>query len=77
LGFGIKIGEEKTMLSKEEIVLVRERIADFVTVFTDAILDGTREDALSVMEDFSDFFCNALSTAKREGKFSALITTTN
>ena len=65
------------MLSDEEIQLVRERVADFVETFTDAILDGTKEDALSVMEDFSGFFCNALSTAKREGKFSALVTTTN
>ncbi len=65
------------MLAQEEIVLVRERIADFVTVFTDAILDGTREDALSVMEDFSDFFCNALEAAKRDGKYAALTTTTN
>lgn len=65
------------MLSDEEIQAVRERVADFVEMFTDAILDGTRNDALSVMEDFSSFFCNALATAKREGRFSALITTTN
>lgn len=65
------------MLSKKEIVMVRERVADFVIVFTDAILDGTREDALSVMEDFSDFFCDALEAARRDGKYSALTTTTN
>ena len=65
------------MLSHEEIQLVRDRVADFVEVFADAILDGSQEDALSVMEDFSNFFCNALATAKREGKFSALTTTCN
>lgn len=65
------------MLSQKETVLVRERVADFVTAFTDAILDGTKEDALSVMEDFSDFFCNALEAARRDGKYSALTTTTN
>ena len=65
------------MLSDEEIKLVRDRVADFVETFTDAILDGTKEDVLSVMEDFSKFFCDALSTAKREGRFSALVTTTN
>jgi hypothetical protein len=65
------------MISNEEIELIRDRVADFVVLFTDAILDGEKEDALSVMEDFSSFFYNAISVAKREGRFSALITTTN
>jgi hypothetical protein len=65
------------MLSHEEIQLVRNRIADFVEVFADAILDGSQENALSVMEDFSNFFCNALVAARQDGKYSALTTTCN
>lgn len=65
------------MLSDEEIKLIRERVADFVETFTDAILDGTKTDALGVMEDFAGFICRALTVAKREGRYSALITTTN
>ena len=65
------------MLTDKEKYLVRERIGDFCVIFTDALLDGTKEDALSVMEDFSEFFCNALTVAKREGRIRALTTTTN
>jgi hypothetical protein len=28
------------MISKEEVLLVRDRVADFAIVFTDAILEG-------------------------------------
>ena len=65
------------MLSNEETKLVRDRIADFVVKFTDALLEGTKEDTLTVMEDFSGFFCCALAVARREGRIAALTTTTN
>jgi hypothetical protein len=65
------------MISKEEVLLVRDRVADFAIVFTDAILEGDETDVLSVMEDFSSFFCNALSVARSEGRLSVLTTINN
>ena len=65
------------MLTNEEKYLVRERIGDFCILFTDALLDGTKSDALMVMENFSSFVCGALEAAKRDGRLSALTTTTN
>jgi hypothetical protein len=65
------------MLSEKEIMLMRNHIADFCVVLVDAACSGSKEDTLSVMEDFSKFICNALMAAKRDGRRNALITTTN
>lgn len=65
------------MLSEKEIMLVRNNVADFCVVLVDSVCSGTKEDTVSVMEDFCNFVCNALIAAKRDGRRNALITTTN
>jgi len=65
------------MLSHDEIMALRDRIADFVVVFTDAMLDGNAEDGRDVMEDFCDFMCGALEAARRDGRRQVLELTNN
>lgn len=65
------------MLSHNEIMALRECVADFVVVFTDAILERGVEDGRDVMEDFCDFMCGALEAARRDGRRQVLELTNN
>jgi flagellin-specific chaperone FliS len=63
-------------LSSEEKSLIAEHVSTFAMKMILSV-GSSEEDIHENLDDFYEFFCNALSAAKRDARREALTTTTN